>query len=247
MPIAAFKHAGFGLHLHALRSAILVCALMTAPAVYAKGTAKASWFPDQPSTPLFSWAYKPCDGCTNLQPKSAWIKMAGLAGLKDVHFLLAADEANGQAYSYAPNAVVVSPSALKLKSCQLAFIVGHELSHIAQRHFDEDAMMLSVLSGKRPEWTHDGEQAMHLLDDDFPLALRMSPTWQQQEREADWMGALLAANGCGCTLEESALSYLANDGDAGGGIAASHGVSLERLHYLEVFGESAKRLADRAN
>jgi hypothetical protein len=248
VPIAALKLAGDGFHIRTLLYATFALILMVAPAVYANGVAtKAGWFPDQPNTPHFAWVYKPCEGCTILQPEPAWVKMAGLAGLSDFHFLLAPNEANGQAYSFAPNAVVVSPSALKLKPCQLAFIVGHELVHIAQRHFDEDAMILSVLSGKSPEWTHDGEEAMHLLDDDFPLALRMSPTWQQQEREADWVGALLAANACGCTLEESALSYLRDDGDAGGGIAASHEISPERLHDLQVFDESAKRLAAHAN
>ena len=247
MPIAATKPAHFGLRSHAIRCVALGLAFIAVPVTSAMGATKAGWFPDPPSTPHFTWSYKPCDGCTDLQPNNAWIKMSSRAGLRAVHFLLAPDESNGPAYSYAPDAVVLSPAALKLKPCQLSFLVGHELVHIAQRHFDEDAMVLSVLSGKAPAWTRDGDRAMHLLDDDFLLALRMSPTWQQQEREADWIGALLAADACGCTVEEGAFSYLQGDPGAGGGVAASHESSLERLHFLESFDESAKRLAARAD
>ena len=247
MPIAATKPAHFGLRSHAIRCVALGLVLMAVPVMSAMGATKAGWFPDPPSTPLFTWSYKPCDGCTDLQPATAWINMSGRAGLQDIHFLLAPDETNGPAYSYAPNAVVLSPAALKLKPCQLSFLVGHELVHIAQRHFDEDAAILSVMSGKKPGWTHVGERAMHLLDDDFVLALRMSPTWQQQEREADWMGALLAADACGCTVEQGAFSYLQGDADAGGGVAAAHESSRERLHFLQAFDESAKRLAARAD
>lgn len=239
--------AGFGTRSCVLRCVAFVLALMAGSMAYAKGATKANWFPSQPATPHFNWIYKRCDGCTNLQPKLAWIRMARLAGLKEVHFLRAPDETNGPAYSYAPNAVVLSPSTSRIKPCQLAFIVGHELTHIAQRHFDEDAMALSALTGKRLEWTREGARAMRLLDGDFPLALRMSPTWQQQEREADWVGALLAADACGCTLEESALSYLRGDEGDGGGVAAAHGATLERLQSLKAFSESAKRLAARAN
>ncbi|MEJ2590410.1 MAG: hypothetical protein P8178_03230 [Candidatus Thiodiazotropha sp.] len=247
MPIAATKSAPFGLRSYAIRYAALGLALMAVPAMSAMGATKAGWFPDPPSTPHFIWSYKPCDGCRDLQPGSAWLKMSDRAGLRDIHFLLAPDETNGPAYSYPPDAVVLSPAALKLKPCQLSFLVGHELVHIAQRHFDEDAMVLSVLSGKAPAWTRDGNRAMHLLDDDFLLALRMSPTWQQQEREADWIGALLAADACGCTVEQGAFSYLQGDADAGGGVAAAHESSRERLHFLQAFDESAKRLAARAD
>ena len=51
---------------------------------------------------------------------------------------------------------MLAPSALKLPDCQLAFLVGHELVHLAQRHFDEDAHSLLVLSAKPANWTLAG-------------------------------------------------------------------------------------------
>jgi Peptidase family M48 len=226
---------------------VLCFGILGGPAVaHAKGPVRANWFPDRPDTPHFAWTFKPCESCKTLEPKPEWTAMAVLAGLEDIRFLLAPDEENGPAYSYAPHAIVLAPSALKLKSCQLAFLVGHEMVHVAQRHFDEDAATLSVLSGKPATWTTDGEEAMSLLEGNFPLALRMSEIWQQQEREADWIGALLAANACGCSLEDSALSYFRADVGYGGGVAVSHDVSAERAHFLQPFAESAKRLAARA-
>ena len=172
--------------------------------------------------------------------------MAALAGLENVRFKGAPDEKGGQAYSVAPNVVVLSPSALKLKTCQLAFLVGHELTHIARRHFDEDAIALSVLSGKPAHWTDKGDDAMQLADGDFGLVLRVSHLWEDQEHEADWLGALLAAQAGGCSIEASALAYFRNDRDLGGGIGAAHASTAERMQQLQPFAESARRLAERA-
>ena len=156
---------------------------------------------------------------------------------------MAPSEANGPAYSFAPNAVVIAPSALKLGFCHLSFLIGHEIVHLAQRHFDEDAVAATALSGKPENWTRKGAEAMQLLEDNFILALRMSVLWQQQEREADWVGALLAAQACRCNIEDSALSYLRADQDDGGGVAAAHERSASRVRFLQAFGLSAKRLA----
>jgi Zn-dependent protease with chaperone function len=216
------------------------------PGVQADGPVRAMWFPDQPETPHFAWTFRPCDGCQTVQPRAEWLAMEKLAGLPEVRFLTTPEEANGPAYSYAPNTIVLAPSALRLAPCQLSFLVGHEMVHIAQRHFDEDAIALSLLSGKPAGWTRDGQEAISLLDDNFPLALRMSVFWQEQEREADWVGALLAAQACGCSLEDGALSYLrANPGD-GGGVAATHEGSAERARFLQAFAESARRLVKRS-
>jgi hypothetical protein len=226
----------------------VVCAFLLAiPVAQARESARASWFPDQPSTPYFDWTYVPCEGCHPIKPRAEWIAMARLAGLRGVHFLLAPDEANGPAYSYAPKAIVVSPSTLKLEPCHLSFIIGHEMGHIAQRHFDEDVLAISVLSGKPENWTHSGDEAMHLLEDNFGLAIRMSDIWQQQEQEADWVGALLAAQACHCSIEDSALSYLRVDERYGGGVGAAHDTSLNRLHFLQTFAESARRLAPQVS
>jgi hypothetical protein len=221
----------------------LVCGIVSG--ALAGGLHKAAWFPGQPNLNRFSWTGEACEGCDALTPRSEWQAMATLAGLDDIGFLLAPDESQGQAWSYAPNVVVLAPSALKLPDCQLAFLVGHELVHIAQRHFDEDAHALLVLSGKPANWTLNGQTALRLLDADFSLAMRMSPIWLQQEREADWMGSLLAAQACKCSLENGALSYFSEDGQSGGSLAASHDTESERRDFLKPFVDSARKLASR--
>ena len=218
-----------------------------ASAAQAGGLVRAAWFPDAPNITRFTWEGEPCDGCAPLAPHSEWKAMAVLAGLGDTRFLLAPGEGNGQAWSAVPNVVVLSPSALKLPDCQLAFVVGHELVHIAQRHFDEDARALLALSGKPEAWTQTGEAAMGMLDGNFSLVLRMSPTWQQQEQEADWVGSLLAAQACGCRLEQGALSYLGEDSEYGGGPGSAHEANARRITRLKAFVESAKKLSSRVH
>ena len=211
----------------------------------AGGPGKAVWFPDQPEVKRFTWSGKPCEGCKPLTPRPEWGTMVALAGVGEISFMLAPADSNGEAWSAAPNMVVLSSSALNLPDCQLAFLVGHELVHIAQRHFDEDAHELMVLSGKPASWTQTGEKAMALLDGNFSLALHMSSTWQHQEWEADWVGSLLAAQACGCSLEKGALSYFSEDSEQGGGLAAAHETNAERMTLLMPFADSAKRLARR--
>lgn len=205
---------------------------------------RPTWFPDQPPA-AYEWHYAPCQGCTALTPRPAWLRMQELAGLDEVHFLLAANEQWGPAYSFPPDAVAISPTALRLSDCQLNFLVGHELVHIAQRHFDEDARTAAVLSGLAPTWTRSGKRALSLLDGNFTLALKMSPQWQQQEREADWVGALLAAQAGGCAMRDGALAYLDRQAGYGGGLAAAHETSAERVHFLAGFSASAAILAAR--
>ncbi len=206
--------------------------------------ATAGWFPDPPATRHFAWVYEPCPGCEVLAPRPEWRRMATLAGLRNVRYLKSPDENKGPGYSAAPNVLVLTDSALNLDRCQLAFVIGHELVHLAQRHFDEDAVALSVYSGKPGNWTDQGEVAMQLVEGDFGLALRVSHLWQAQEEEADWMGALLAAQASGCSIESSALAYLRHETDAGGGMAAAHAPSAERIRLLLPFAESARRLAE---
>lgn len=221
----------------------LVCGIVSG--ALAGGVHRAPWFPGPPQINRFNWSGEACDGCAAMAPRAEWKAMAALAGLDGVRFLLAPDASNGPAWSYAPDVVVLAPSALKLPDCQLAFVVGHELVHIAQRHFDEDAHDLLVLSGRPANWTLNGQTAMGLLDGDFALALRMSPTWLQQEREADWVGSLLAAQACKCSLEQSALSYFNRQAQDGGGLASSHDTESERMNFLKPFAYSARRLARR--
>jgi hypothetical protein len=223
----------------------LLSLLACADGLHAAQPAPAAWFPDSPTIRHYAWGEQSCPGCKALNPQSVWTRMARLAGLPSVRFLAAPDESSGQAHALAPDAVVVSPSALKLESCQLAFLVGHEIVHIAQRHFDEDAIALSVFSGRPAHWTRQGDAAMQLIDGNFGLALRVAHLWQQQERDADWMGALLAAQACGCSLEASALAYFRHD-ESGGGLAAAHAPSTQRMLQLLPFAESARRLAERA-
>ena len=225
---------------------VLAAALCLVMLVWANRAhaAPAVWFPDAPRFTRYDWSGTPCPGCTPLSARAEWQRMALLAGVPNVRFRLAPDESLGPAYSVAPDNVVLSPAALELEICQLAFLVGHEIVHIAQRHFDEDAIALSVLSGKSPHWTARGEDAMQLTDGDFGLALRASHLWQAQELEADWLGSLLAA-ACGCDIEAGALAWFRHDGASGGGLAAAHAASHERTSQLTPFIEMARRLAVR--
>lgn len=222
---------------------LLLCLYFTGASLATPDPERADWFPDQPTTNAYDWHYAPCPGCVPATPERAWLKMRDLAGLKAVHFLLAPNERYGPAYSFPPDAVAISPEGMALPACQLNFLIGHELVHLAQRHFDEDARVAAVLSGLQPDWTHSGKRALSLLDDNFPLALRMSSFWQQQEREADWIGMLLTAQASGCTAEESALSYLRSQIGYGGGIAAAHEDSAARAAFLAGFAEPTARLA----
>lgn len=228
-----------------IRQGVCLSLLVCAGVVHAAQPVTAAWFPDAPTFRQYTWAEQPCPECSQLSPEPAWIRMVALAGLREVRFKGAPDESGGQAYSVAPDVVVLSPSALELETCQLAFLVGHEIAHIARRHFDEDAIALSVFSGKAAQWTRQGEDAMQLADGNFSLALRVSHLWQQQEQEADWLGALLAAQACGCSIKAGALAYFGQDAESGGGIAATHAPSAERMRQLLPFTDSAQRLADR--
>jgi Zn-dependent protease with chaperone function len=231
----------------AIRRNLFLMLFAWSGSLHAAQPTSAEWFPDRPTFRHYAWEEQPCPGCKVLVPQHAWNRMAALAGLPKVQFKAAADESGGDAYSLAPDVVVLSPAALKLRRCQLAFLVGHEIVHIAQRHFDEDAIALSVYSGKPADWTRQGNEAMELVDGDFGLALRVSHLWQQQEQEADWLGALLAAQACGCSIESGAIAYFRQDPGSGGGMAAAHAAGMERIRQLTPFTESAQRLAAQAN
>lgn len=207
---------------------------------------KAVWFPDAGNIKRFSWNDDQCPDCEQLATRPEWARMAQLAGVLLVDFRLTRATGNSPAWSYAPGTVVLTQEALNLPRCQLNFLIGHELAHIAQRHFDEDAQVASVLSGFAASWTSEGSQALSLLDGDFPLAMRMEAIWHHQEREADWVGALLTAQACGCTLEQGALAYLGKDSRSGGGVISAHDESAARVRHLHAFSESARRLATRA-
>jgi len=206
---------------------------------------RAIWFPDKPIQAAYEWSYAPCEACVPVAPQRDWQKMQQLAGLSSVHFLVASGDQWGDAYSFAPNAVVLSRSAMKLPRCQLDFVIGHEMVHLAMHDFDEDAHSVAVLSGFRPGWTQNGSLALSLLDGDYRLAIQMSPIWMEQERRADWVGALLSAQGGGCQIQEGALAYLTKQAGYGGGIGAAHEVNSARARFLEGFSEPAARLAAR--
>lgn len=220
---------------------LVVCASLSSRVAV---PAPADWFPDPPTLRHYVWNYQPCLDCAAYAAPADWHRMAALAGLRTPRFFLSPDESLGPAYSAAPNVIVLALSALKLDRCQLAFVVGHEIVHIAQRHFDEDANALSVYSGKPGNWTERGEDALQLSEGDFGLALRVSHLWQAQELEADWIGALLAAQASGCGIESGALAYFQREIEAGGGVAAAHAPSLERIRQLLPFADSAKRLVE---
>ena len=226
-------------------AAAMLCLPMLLGAARAGAAQPAPWFPDAPTFTHYDWSGTPCTGCEALAAQPDWRRMAGLAGVPGIRFRLAPDEAQGPAYSVAPDIVVLSRAALTLQPCQLAFLVGHEIVHIAQRHFDEDAIALSVLAGKPAHWTARGEAALQLTDGDFGLALRAAHLWQAQEAEADWLGSLLAA-ACGCDIEAGALAWFRQDEASGGGLAAAHASRHERTQQIEAYADMARRLSARA-
>lgn len=140
----AIAQVGFGIRRCMLVSLIGCAGLINQNAE----SAQTDWFPDPPNMRHYAWTYEPCPGCESLIPRPEWSRMAMLAGLPNARFVRTPDESGGTAYSAAPNVVVLAPSTLRLEPCQLAFVIGHEIVHIAQRHFDEDAIALSVYSGK---------------------------------------------------------------------------------------------------
>jgi len=206
---------------------------------------EAEWFPDRPDQQAYEWHYKPCPDCVPLEVPRDWQRMQRLAGLETVHYLKAKSDKMGDAYSFAPNGLVLSEAALRLPRCQLDFVVGHELVHLAMHDYDEDANSVAVLSGMKPSWTHNGKQALSLLSGDYALAIKMASVWQGQERWADWVGALLAAEGAGCTLQVGALPYLDAKAGYGGGIGAAHEADAVRARFLAGFSEPVARLAAR--
>lgn len=217
--------------------------LLLTAGVPAAVAAPAIWIPDPPNIHRYQWHYQPCPGCRAIDRRAEWAQMAALAHIPAIRFLASDDESNGPAYSYAPNVVVLTPSAMHLDRCQQTFVIGHELAHIALHHFDEVAVAASIFAGAAKNWTDDGAEAVHLVDSDFALALKISHLWQQQEFEADWVGSLLAAQTAGCTIEAGAIAYFSTQISAGGGVAAAHPGSRERIRRLQPFIESARRLA----
>ena len=54
----------------------------------------------------------------------------------------------------------------------------------------------------------------------------------------------LAAQACGCSIESGALAYLGHETDAGGGLAAAHAPTMDRIRQLLPFAASAKHLVE---
>lgn len=222
--------------------ALALCLYVTGATIAAPTTPRSEWLPDANARDHYTWGRQDCEGCAPLTPKPAWRRMQDRAGLAEVRFLVARAGTWGEAYTLPPDTLVLSESALGLPRCELNFIIGHELVHLAQRHYDEDAAMAASLSGRRPNWTRDGQQALSLMEGDFGLVLRLSDQWHAQEREADWVGSLLSAEATGCTLEDGALAYLGRQRGFGGGLASAHDDIGERLRQLSGFASMADRL-----
>lgn len=114
--------------------------------------------------------------------------MAALAGVDETPFLLTRD-ADGLAAAAPVDTVIVAPALLTLSRCQQAFVVGHELAHLARRHYDEDASAALAYSGRSTAWTANGDRAVGLTNGDFGLAWQLSALWRSQEHEADGSAA----------------------------------------------------------
>lgn len=203
----------------------------------------AAWFPDPPHGPRYDWTPYACPHCRATAVPAEWRAMAQRAGVPDTRFLVD-PHASGDAYAAASDAVVFSPALRTRPRCEQAFVIGHELAHLARRHHDEDAAAALVHNGRPTDWTRDGARAVGQLDGNFGLALRLAPLWQSQEHEADWLGSLLAAEVAGCRMKTAAAAYLA-DATPAGGFALTHPDDARRLADLEPFRGTADQLAGR--
>ena len=225
------------------RRAAAWLALVFAPTVAAE---PADWFPAPPDLPRYQWQPAACGNCVALDAPSTWKRMAELAGVPGAHFVVALTDVE-QAVSLAPDIVVIAPALFKLGVCQQAFVIGHELAHLARRHFDAEAVAVLTQSGRPPHWTASGNAALQLLDGDYRLVMQLSRVWQAQEHEADRLGSLLAAQAGGCELVAGALAFLGAEADNEAGLYLTHASARQRIAELLPFAERVRALvAQRA-
>jgi len=204
------------------------------------------WMPERPSFQNVFWDLPTThpQGCAAISAVDhpLFARMARMAGIpKTALYLCNATEAS--AWTLPPRAVAVTAALARLPYCQKAFVLGHELGHLAMRHAEETANALRIVAHLP---TSRASDAFSAADYDFSLLLDLGPLLRAQEQEADRLGALLSA-GIGCHLEESGLAYLGNL-PAGRRylVLKTHDAADDRVRALEPFAPSAAAIAARA-
>lgn len=204
------------------------------------------WMPDRPSFQNVFWDLPstPPQGCVVVGPAGhpLFARLASLAGIPQTKLYLCR-AAEASAWTLPPGAVAVTAELAKLPYCQKAFVLGHELGHLAMRHAEETANALRIVAHLP---TSRASDAFSAADYDFSLLLDLGPLLRAQEREADRLGALLSA-GIGCRLKESGLAYLGNL-PAGRRhlVLKTHDAADDRARALQPFARSAAAIAARA-
>ena len=209
--------------------------------------ARDQWMPDPPFVGQLVWDIEPpsersCDARIDHRDTALIERLSRHAGLAGVQIEVCSEQY--AASSIPPGVLRVAPQILGLPHCQKAFILGHELAHLAMRHSEEEFVATLDLSRAR---RRTASEALAIESADLAVVLDLGPLLIAQEREADWIGAMLAATE-GCNLAASALAFLSQEalhGD-GGGIASAHEENLVRIRLLQSMRPMADRLAAQA-
>ena len=205
--------------------------------------AQEKWMPDKLAVAaLPDWADVKSSGC--VAPGGATLAMfdrlkesAGAARAE-----LAVCAATGDEARALPSArIEISPRVEGLTQCERAFVLGHELAHVALGHADFEAHYLIALAHLP---TQSAADAMAAADYDLSLVFELLPTAQEDEYEADWVGALLAGTQ-GCSLDAGALHYFRRfvRSMSGQGLLPTHeefGRRMERLQSWHAVVESVR-------
>ena len=216
---------------------LLGCAALPAWAVEA-------WMPERPSFRGVDWdvATAPPGGCevVDLAQHSLLSRLSALAGLRMPALYLCAGR-GVEASTLPPYGIAVTGELASLPLCQKAFVLGHELAHLAMRHAEETAAALRSVA-RLP--TASAVDAFAVADFDMSLLLHLSPLLRAQEIEADRLGALLAA-GLGCPLEQSGLAYLKRLPLQGArAVVETHDGPAERARKLQPLAASATAIVE---
>lgn len=226
----------------AYRLLMLMALLLIAPTAT---RAVEAWMPEAPHFHGLVWDLAPaplgdCERVT-LSDQSLLARLAKMAGIRMPLLYLCAGPA-AAAWTLPPRALAVTGELAGLPYCQKAFVLGHELAHLAMHHAEETALALRDLA-RLP--TASAADAFAAADFDMALLLQLSPLLRAQESEADRLGVMLAA-GLGCRLDQSGLAYLkqlpAKNSQA---VVATHAATSQRVRELQPFSASANTIVEQ--
>lgn len=128
-----------------------------------------------------------------------------------------------------PSRIALGTDFSGLPACQAAFVLAHEFAHLALGHEPETLAAAAVLA-KLPSLSASG--ALAAMDFDLGISLRLSDLSQKQEFEAD-SAALYAASLAGCSPEDGALAWLADQNLSGQPVMRTHPSIFARIQRIQ--------------